>query len=165
MVFLCMSCTLTFNRSVSHFVLIPHPRLRCIVMSLLTKLFLPLRFNLHCLYVSCNHYYWSRYQHCIIHSRIKLVERKPAFILRSSLVVTRPLMYEDQVIFQKNLDTQLKIARVIVEKLSVTCHLLIEEIPLVGSGFLSLNNATFVVESFITVDIPFRAPITMRYWN
>lgn len=68
-----------------------------------------------------------------------------------------------QVIFQKNLDTQLKIARVIVEKLSVTCHLLIEEIPLVGSGFLSLNNATFVVESFITVDIPFRAPITMRY--
>ena len=60
-------------------------------------------------------------------------------------------MYEDQVIFQKNLDTQLKIARVIVEKLSVTCHLLIEEIPLVGSSFLSLNNATFVVESFITV--------------
>ena len=70
-------------------------------------------------------------------------------------------MNEDQVIFQKNLNTQLKIARVIVEKLSVTCHLLIEEIPLVGSGFLSLNNATFVV--FITVDIPFRAPITMRY--
>lgn len=158
-----MSCTLTFNRSISHFLLIPHPRLRCVVMSLLTKLFLPLRFNLHCLYVSCEHYYWSRYQHCIIHSRIKLVERKPAFILRPSLVVTRPLMYEDQVIFQKNLNTQLKIARVIVEKLSVTCHLLIEEIPLVGSGFLSLNNATFVV--FITVDIPFRAPITMRYWN
>ena len=72
-------------------------------------------------------------------------------------------MYEDQVIFQKNLDTQLKIARVIVGKLSVTCHLLIEEISLVDSGFLSLNNATFVVESFITVDIPSRAPITMRY--